>query len=251
MRASEFGVVGRPRLAKHDLTMVLQKKLNTLYGRFSIWRRGVYFVDIPRTSSSSIRSELGKKFGRAYGKQNVIEKEHTTPQIFPDHMPAREMRAILGPSVWDRLFTFTIVRNPWDRVLSMYHYRRKRGNIPESWSFRDYVLALASAGPETPYFKYRGFRYGAADYVLGDNGELLVDTVVRYENRAEGLATVARRLKLDVLGQASLQSAPRASKDYAEFYDAETEAAIRKRYAKDIELFGYGFSRGVTDPAID
>ena len=32
-------------------------------------------MDIPRTSSSSIRAELGKIYGPPYGKMNLIEKE--------------------------------------------------------------------------------------------------------------------------------------------------------------------------------
>ena len=109
-----------PRLKK-----IYQPALN-LYGCHSIRKNGFWFVDIPRTSSSSIRSELGKHFGRAYGKTNVNEREYQTPQIFRDHITARKMKALLGNKTWESIFTFTIVRNPWERIFSMYHYRKKR-----------------------------------------------------------------------------------------------------------------------------
>ena len=36
--------------------------------RLAILRRGIWFIDVPRTSSTSINTELGERFGRPYGK---------------------------------------------------------------------------------------------------------------------------------------------------------------------------------------
>ena len=218
-----------------------RRKILEKYGRFSVLRHGIWFVDIPRTSSSSIRAELGKKFGRAYGKRNIIEKEHATPQIFKDHIPAREMRVLLGNSTWNRIFTFTIVRNPWDRTYSMYNYRKKINGLPQKWCFRDYVLALGTACADTPLFEYHGFRYGASEYVLGDSGKIIVDFVARYENRPHDLNALSSLIKTDTLGGLCIQKVSPNDKHYSEFYDEETKEIIRGLYKKDIELFEYEF----------
>jgi hypothetical protein len=219
----------------------VKRFLKKAYGCLSIVRHGFWFVDIPRTSSSSLRSEFGKHFGRVYGKKNLIEKEHATSQIFVDHIPAREMRSLLGNSIWKRIFTFTIVRNPWDRTHSMYNYRQKVFGIPREWSFRDYVFALEGASCESEFFEYHGYRYGASEYVLGDNGEIIVDFIARYENRSHDLKMIASRLKLDDFGGLCIQMATPKDKHYSEIYDVETREIIRRLYAKDIDLFGYEF----------
>ena len=217
------------------------KTIDRAYVRFMIVRHGFWFVDIPRTSSSSIRSELGKRFGKAHGKRNIIEKEHSSNQFLPDHMPAREMRDFLGHSKWNRIFTFTVVRNPWDRICSMYHYRRKMGNIPGAWGFRDYVLALGKASLKNEYFSYHGYRYGASKYVLGEDGEIIVDFIAKYENRLHDLQLIASRLNFRELGQLHIQSAAPRNRNYSEFYDSETREIIRSLYKEDIELFDYKF----------
>ena len=124
------------------------------YERFTISRHGFWFIDIPRTSSSSIRAELGMRFGKAHGKMNVMETDYATAQIIPDHTTAKEVQTVIGRPKWDKIFTFTVVRNPWERTFSMYHYRKKRGNIPKEWSFRDYVLELSASTPETKYSQF-------------------------------------------------------------------------------------------------
>lgn len=224
-----------------DLLEIASKKFNQTYGCLSIYQHGFYFIDIPRTSSSSIKSELGKKFGKAYGKRNVTEKEHATTQIFDDHITAREMRKILGSRIWKKIFTFTIVRNPWDRTYSMYHYRRMKGKVPIEWSFREYVLALGMSDSDNPFFRFHGSRYGLSDYILGENGEIIVDFIARYENRQDDLKIISSHIKYDGLGMLCIQRAKPDDIHYSKFYDSETKEIIRRLYAKDIELFGYEF----------
>ena len=161
----------------------LSRRIDHAYGCSRVRRNGFWFVDIPRTSSSSIRSELGMRFGKAYGKSNMLQKEHALEQIFPDHLPAIKMRNTLGKSTWDRIFTFTIVRNPWDRIYSIYNYRLGKNGIPDDLTFRDYVLAMDKPDSDTGLFRYHGFRYGSSDYVLDENNEIIVDHIARYEKR--------------------------------------------------------------------
>ena len=215
--------------------------LQRAYGRHLVRRDGFWFVDIPRTSSSSIRVELAKRFGMAHGKGNLMDGQHAGVHLFPSHQPAREMAILLGVSLWERIFTFTVVRNPWDRVVSIYHYRRKVGSIPRSLCFRDYVLALRDASVQVRLFRYHGYRYGAADYVLGGDGEMLVDYVVRYEQRTEGLQYVAARLHFPELGALAIQGASPGRRHYSAYYDAETRAIVASLYKRDADLFGYRF----------
>jgi len=225
----------------------IKRKLSSTYSQYSIKRNGFWFIDIPRTSSSSIRSELGTKFGMTYGKKNVIEKEYYTKQILTDHITAEKMRDILGEATWEKIFTFTIIRNPWDRVYSMYNYRKKVKNIPETTNFKDYVHCLEQAiigdgvEPLDIDFKYHGFRYGVAEFIMGENGDVLVDHIVRYENREHDLKKIATQLNFPELGKRFIQKATPSNKHYSAVYDLETKEIVQKLYKKDIEMFDYKF----------
>lgn len=185
----------------------LQRFINRRRAIYNIRRCAFWFVDIPRTSSRSIKVELASHFGPAYGKTNLLEKEYKTKQLLPDHLTAHEVRDLVGEVAWQNIFTFSIMRNSWDRVLSHYHYCIKANEIPSRWTFKEYVSRRVDADADTPYFKYRPSRMGATEFIFDDNGNCLVDTIIKFEDdRSVSFAPIAERLNVPELGQLHLQS---------------------------------------------
>ncbi len=207
-----------------------------------IRRAGVWYIDIPRTSSSSIKAELQQSFGNAYGKSDINEHAYNiSQQILPNHLTAREMRDRLNPVVWERLFTFAFIRNPWDRLLSLYHYRSAAGEI-QVQSFQSYLelfFESASESDASPYH-YHGHYYQCVDYIMDENGQLMVDYVGRYENRVSDLKQLKSiNPKLD-LGKLHLNKSDRAT-SYREHYNHQSQALVATIAKRDIEAFGYEF----------
>jgi hypothetical protein len=216
--------------------MTLRSQLKLTIQRWMIARRGFWFVDVPRTSTTSIKQELEQAFGPVFGKQHGRWS-------FPDHTPAVEMRRLLTPRVWDRLFTFSIVRNPWSRQLSFYHWARNRGFF-KNMTFRDFVLELNKQF-ETGQsrFNWHGPHFGAVDYLFDTDGRQLVQQIVRFEDREAGLAGIAQRLKLPSLGRNHQNKQTPSDAHYASAYDDETREMIARIYHRDISLFGYTFEQ--------
>jgi len=50
---------------------IIGVKYKQARGRRSIIKNGFWFVDIPRTSSISVRVQLVRRFGSVYGKERV------------------------------------------------------------------------------------------------------------------------------------------------------------------------------------
>ncbi|MCF8359103.1 MAG: sulfotransferase family 2 domain-containing protein [Prolixibacteraceae bacterium] len=203
---------------------------------------GFWFVDIPRTSSSSIRIELYKQYGFPFGKMNLLDQYFSSSeQVFMDHLTALQMSKMIGVNEWKKLFTFSIVRNPWDRTYSIFCYRKKKKNIPTKMSFSEYLRKLERANEETPFFEYHGFRFGAAEYLLDENNSFLINEFVKFENREIGLKKISDILKIKEIGILNLQKATPNEYDYKKQYTFKTKKIIRKIYKKDIELFDYQF----------
>lgn len=218
----------------------IKKRLERANIKMQILRNRFWFVDIPRTSSSSIKVELAKRYGVIYGKSNLIERKYSTKLCMPDHIPSIKMKEFLGPVLWNTVFVFTFVRNPWDRMVSHYFYRKKIGQIPSDMRFRDYVLELNESIGSGRFRKHYHY-YGLSNYILGDRGEVICDFIGRYENRDRDIREIAKTIGFEELGNLRIQKASPTDKHYSEYYDEESRDIIRSLYKTDIELFDYDF----------
>jgi len=147
-----------------------------------------------------------------------------------NHMPAQMVRQILGREKWQRYFTFSIDRNPWDAVVSLYHWRY-RGTEP--MPFGDFVRS-----PMVEEYAVKNARI----YRL--RGEIAVDRVCRYESLDQDVREVWGRLGLPgepALPHAKGGTRPRGS--YAAYYDDDTAARVAELFAPMIRDLGYTLDR--------
>lgn len=219
-------------------------KVNSHVGS-ELLKQGFWFVDIPRTSSSSIRSELGAHFGVLHGKMNIPEKEFASPQHFADHRTALEMREKLGREMWSQLLTFSIVRNPWARALSFFSYRRGKAKvkIPENWDLAEYLrhVARARAGDVHPVLSYPPQYATCSEFLTDQSGQIIVSHVIRFENRARALCEIGARIGFPELGQRHINRATPKELSLSDHYDTESKRLVAEIYAEDCERFGYSF----------
>jgi hypothetical protein len=157
------------------------------------------------------------------------------PQIsgFYNHMPARQVRALVGEPTWASHYKFTIERNPWDRQVSYYFWRtRHRDPQPD---FKTWVTSKLER-------LWKGARlHNWSIYTIGD--AIAVDHVIRYERLEEELSAVCAQL--GIAEPVQLPSAKGTSRSdgrpYRDFYDADTRDLIASWYRNEIEAFGWEF----------
>ncbi len=162
-----------------------------------------------------------------------------------------------------RYFKFAFVRNPWDRVVSLYRYSSL--NVP----FKNFVLRrLATTLWERQYWFVRPQR----EFIVDNAGSVRTDFVGRYEcldahfrhvrrevglearlphanasvETGGGLGSRCRDLTAGIIrcDATRLRSALGSSESHAEYhryYDDATKKAVERLYEQDIDEFRYTF----------
>ena len=143
---------------------------------------------------------------------------------------------VLSPE-WDEqadlvreLFTFAVVRNPWDRFVSAWQYCR---------STRQRSLTDVLRRPPKEGHDYRHVTRSQCATLYRPDGSLAVDHLIRYERLQEGFAEVC-----DILGMARVELAPvnlGNRPQYREVFDGRARRLFERRYRDDIERLGYRF----------
>ena len=170
-----------------------------------------------------LRAEAGGRPPQNYESPPLARKAF-------NHMPASMVRQLVGRETWDDYFTFSIERNPWDLVVSLYHWRHRDDPAPPA--FANFVEEPIVEELATKNF--RGYRI---------HGELAVDRVIRYDSLAGELTEVWAQLGLP--GEPALPRAKGGSRpkgpSYASYYDEATKLRVAELFAPAIEAFEFKF----------
>lgn len=151
------------------------------------------------------------------------------------------MRHAIRPDVWDSLFTFSVVRNPWERFWSLYRFRIVLGDLPESCDFLTYVRKLKHCRYRDRYspFYMPHYHMSMCDFLLDGEGGSLVDRIYRIEEREALAEELRRRFNVDVLHEHREKLSDELT--FKQFYDAESVDIVGRFYQDDIEQFGYDY----------
>lgn len=167
---------------------------------------------------------------------------------FEQHDWGVTIRDKVGSAVWNEYFKFSIARNPWDRVVSLFTWKAR--NDPEFKAGK----AAGSDDLADPELRLRQLRRRFAEFVKGAwqtndrfyliDGKCCVDFVIRYETLADHVQEVCRRLGIPAIDLPRLKSGFKPGQfHYSQYYDEESEAIVAERHSNDIRLFGYRFEK--------
>lgn len=203
------------------------------YVKARLREMGFWFVDIPRTSSTAIRQALYLRYGKVFGKPS--NSQGLGVGLVPPHTPAVRIREQIGAELWDSLQTFSVVRNPFERVLSLYRFLRHNGAL-KNVEFPAYVNKLVSGG-----FDYHGHSMSNWGYVSDGEGNQIVKEIFRYEDRESAMPLIAERTGCPELSGTQRQTYSTTGEPYAEFYDAASRRKIESHFSDDLARFDYQF----------
>ncbi|MEB3361306.1 MAG: hypothetical protein VKI42_04170 [Synechococcaceae cyanobacterium] len=154
----------------------------------------------------------------------------------PPHAPAARIAAAF-PREWGSFRKLAIVRNPWDKTVSDYHWRIQRLRTPPS--FAAYVEALV-AGHDLGGVVPVAFHDNWPMYTIRD--QVVADRVVLFEQLQDGLEAFFRQVGLAWDGWLPRsKGGHRPPGGYRSHYTPELERLVGRLYAHEIEQFAYRF----------
>ena len=152
------------------------------------------------------------------------------------HASAAQVKAYLGEETYRRYFSFAFVRNPYDWLVSLYHYigqhrLHREHRQASAMSFEDFVRREISRGAPRQ-----------SDFITED-GQLIVDYVGSLERLGESVSEIFARIGLPALAEQELprKNPSQRREDYMSYYSAGLRDAVYDYYRRDFELFGYEY----------
>lgn len=187
--------------------------------------RNVLFVHVPKCAGTSIAQQV------------PIAHGHRSAQFFKWR----------DPELFEKAFKFGFVRNPYDRLVSAFHYLRSektsvrdgefgKRTVGQYADFPDFLQAIKSSGARARIAGWVHF-LPQTYYLCDRSNNILVDFVGRTETFNDDILKVNEKSGLDIQNLPGRRVVKRAS--YKEVYTNDTAKIAEDMFASDFEIFGF------------
>ena len=158
-----------------------------------------------------------------------------------DHLTAKEIIARIGKDKWDTAYKFTFVRNPWDKVVSHYEYRRKKNKTQlatRNIDFKHWVNMTYGEKKDAVYYDNPKSFQPQVEWLKDDEDKISIDYFGKFESINEDFNHVKGIIGIDA-ELPHLNASKRV--DYKSYYDDETCEIVSRWFHEDISYFDYSF----------
>ena len=163
---------------------------------------------------------------------------HLFPQFETHHNNMHEYFMMLGSSLKD-YFAWSIARNPWDRMVSLFYYENQVSKNCRTDDFKTFIVDMYDSVKSNTY-EYYYDSVEQIDYMKDLHDQFSLDYVACLGNIERDFEMVKKRTGIPDYFKYPHANATKHG-DYRGYYDEETKRMVAELQYKDIEFFGFVF----------
>jgi len=218
----------------HDESYAIRWFVDTRTKSQGADKEKIIYVHVPKTAGKSTLA-------------NLIKENMSVSNLF--HCGIIEYRD------YKTIPSFAFVRNPWDRLISLFFFFEGGGLYPGSSPhpndlriFQTYIKAYNGdfgkfVRCEIAKGKITSERMFCpqSELLCDGNNNIAVDLIGKYEYFYKHLKTICEKFNISLSASSKINVS--RHKHYAEYYDSETKKIVKNAYLSDVEMFGYEYNK--------
>jgi hypothetical protein len=196
--------------------------------------------DIVTPMESNVDSGIPRNYhekrllARAYAGSRWVRKciNRHSPSIgkwYYEHMPASRVRELVGEDIWNSYHKFCFERNPWEKVVSYYNWKKfgQRKPMPD---FKTWVMKKTHRLPSDASLYF-------------DSETCMMDEVLEYSGFISKFTDLCQRLGIPFNGDMPREKTNITKEKviYQDYYDQETREMVASKFEREISLMRYEF----------
>lgn len=189
--------------------------------------------------TNTLPEKLARKVMR---NMPILTKKHSLAKLRrlyglrDGHIPVKLYFDVINENInanidIEQCHTFTVVRDPWDVMVSLFFYQQKKFKAGMFPTFDEFVK-----------YRCRDPRIEDQFEFLSDNsGKLYVKNILRFETLKDDWKIFASKFEglSDTLPHENARNGGKIS--YREMYSKYSMELVKRKYYRDIDAFGYMF----------
>lgn len=227
------------------------KKIIKSHNVYNIFpESGIIFIHIPKTGGTSVKKLLLNLKNPELSFYDKVKyyyyEEIKRKKLLSRHGKAIEYFNFFESDLWSNSLKFTCVRNPWDLMVSSYHWWIQHGQKFSKLNLMYNDISKMS------FNEFMNSKYGkeminecngnAQDWFLDNSKKIIVDGIIKLENFNFEFKELLDKSKKKFHGNIDLSKENTTIREnYQKYYNKETKQIIKDRFKYLIEYCNYKF----------
>lgn len=218
--------------------------MDLVFPDFERFTTKVIFYRIPKNASTSIYEHLGNSNVIKYHEKEISEKadQRVYKNIFEtSHAKPEELKSF-GLFDTNDYFSFVVVRNPWDRMVSMYNFFLLNKELFEKTYDlkKEDFLSFCNLIKERENDKFFIASNKQVEWLDPKNPP---NKIIYFESLQEEFSEMVKEINLIGISPKLPHKNKTKHLHYSSYYNPETIKIISGVFEEDIDTFKYTFER--------
>ena len=175
------------------------------------------FIHIPKNAGTSIRNSFDIN---GYDKKVVRRR-------YP-HYSCSVIKKYCGDTTWNNFYTFSVVRNPYDRMVSYYHYHKsnqyRHKSTAREYDFSEWLVKGLDSNLKKTQSEYL---------------DVDINHVMRYESLQDDFNLVCDNIEIPRYELPKYNTSNHLN--FAVYYGEKEKDIVKGIFEEDFYRFGYEF----------